>query len=95
MVIARIIGGRRPRGERSRGQVLAELTIVIPLLTLIVLPTAEGGYYVAATTLLNSATHEGARVGVLETTSSRAAIRSRVQQAASPIVSSASNKITL
>lgn len=81
--------------ERSRGQVLSEFTIVIPIFMLIVLVVAEGGYYAAATTVVNNATHEGARLGVLETTSSQATIRTRVRQSASAIVPLANDQITL
>lgn len=85
----------RPDGERSRGQVLSEFAIVIPLFMLIVLVVAEGGYYAAATTVVSNATHEGARLGVLETTSSRSTIRARVRQSASAIVPLANDQITL
>lgn len=61
---------------------------------LIVLGIAEGGYYVVATTMVNSATHEGARLGVLEDTASSSLVQNRVQAAASPIVAIAASKIT-
>jgi hypothetical protein len=73
--------------QRGRGQTLAEFALVIPVFLLVVLAVAEGGYYVAATTIVSHATHEGARLGVLESTSDLAAISSRVQSAAAPIVS--------
>ena len=59
------------------------------------LGVAEGGYYVAATASVNSATHEGARLGVLDSTGSRAVVRARVQEAAEPVVSLAATDITL
>ena len=86
------LSGRR---RRSRGQSLAEFSLAIPLFMLVFLAIAEGGYYVAATTIVSSATHEGARLGVLESTSSRAVIRNRVQEAAGPIVSLDSTAINL
>ena len=87
----------RPRGgrDRSRGQALAEFSIAIPLFMFIVLAIAEGGYYVAATTIVSSATHEGARMGVLETTSSRGVIRNRVQESAAAVVNISNSQITL
>lgn len=72
--------------RRERGQSLAEFALVIPVFLLIVLGIAEGGYYVAATTIVSHATHEGARQGVLESTSDLIAITDRVQDAANPIV---------
>ena len=59
------------------------------------LAAGGAGAWAAASTAVNSATHEGARLGVLETTASRGTIRARVKTAASPIVSIASSKITL
>lgn len=94
MTVKRLLA-RPIDGERSRGQVLAEFTIAIPLFMLIVLGIAEGGYYVAATTIVNSATHEGARVGVLETTSAPATIQARVREAAAPVVSLGTSSVTL
>jgi Flp pilus assembly protein TadG len=83
--------GRR----RSRGQSLAEFALAIPLFFLVFLGVAEGGYYVVATTIVSHATHEGARYGVLDSTASRAAVRTRVQQRAAPVVSLAATAITL
>ena len=82
-------------GEKSRGQSLVEFTIAIPLFMLIVLAVAEGGYYVAASTIVSSATHEGARLGVLEGTSARSTIRTRVKQTAGPIVALENSQIRL
>ena len=81
--------------ERSRGQVLAEFTLAIPLFMLIVLAIAEGSYFVAASNIVSSATHEGARLGVLETTNSRDTIRNRVQSSAAAIVSLDTSDVTL
>lgn len=74
---------------------LAEFTLAIPLFILVFLGIAEGGYYVAATTIVNSATHEGARIGVLESTADRATIRTRVVQSAAPIVTLANTAVNL
>ena len=82
-------------GEKSRGQSLTEFTLAIPLFMLIVLAVAEGGYYVAASTIVSSATHEGARLGVLEGTSARSTIRTRVKQTAGPIVALENSQINL
>lgn len=80
------------RGDR--GQSLAEFALVIPVFLLIVLAIAEGGYYVAATTIVSHATHEGARQGVVESTSDLAAVTSRVKDAAGPIVSVADGDVS-
>ena len=86
----------RPAGRRrSRGQSLAEFALAIPLIFLVFLGVAEGGYYVVATTIVSHATHEGARFGVLDSTASRAAVRTRVQHRAAPVVSLATTAITL
>jgi Flp pilus assembly protein TadG len=74
------------RAKRSRGQALVEFSLAIPLFVAIVVGIAEGGYYVAATTIVNSAAHEGARLGVIGTTASPSVIRTRVKEAAAPIV---------
>lgn len=87
------MSGPRER-RRSRGQAIAEFALVIPIFLLIVVGIAEGGYYVAATTIVSHATHEGARQGVLESTPTLAAITSRVQSAAGPIVSVASGDVS-
>jgi Flp pilus assembly protein TadG len=71
---------------RSRGQALVEFSLAIPLFMAIVVGIAEGGYYVAATTIVNSAAHEGARLGVIRTTASPTVIGTRVKEAAAPIV---------
>lgn len=81
--------------ERSRGQALVEFAVSIPIFMLVVLGIAEGGYYIAASTAVNSATHEGARLGVLETTASRSSIRNRVKTHASPIFTITSSDIDL
>ena len=81
--------------EKSRGQSLAEFSIAIPLFLIIVIAVAEGGFYVAASTIVSSATHEGARLGVLEGTSARSTIRSRVKQTAGPIVALENSQIKL
>jgi TadE-like protein len=83
------------RRARSRGQSLAEFALVIPLLFLVFLGVAEGGYYVAATTIVSHATHEGARYGVLDSTATRSDVRTRVQQRAAPVVSLTATAITL
>ena len=81
--------------QRSRGQSLAEFALVIPLMFLVFLGVAEGGYYVVATTIVSHATHEGARYGVLDSTASRAAVRTRVQQRAAPVVALATSAVNL
>jgi Flp pilus assembly protein TadG len=81
--------------QRSRGQSLAEFALAIPLFFLVFLGVAEGGYYVVATTIVSHATQEGARLGVLESTASREAVRTRVQQQASPVVTLAASAINL
>lgn len=74
---------RRP----GRGQVIAEFALAIPLFLAVVVGIAEGGYFVAATTIVSHATSEGARLGVLNGTSSIDQVRTRVRQAAAPVVS--------
>jgi hypothetical protein len=88
----RIARSTSKRGDR--GQTLAEFALVIPLFLLVVVGIAEGGYYVAATTIVSHATHEGARQGILESTSSLSAITSRVQDAAGPLVSVAGSDVS-
>ena len=83
------------RRRRSRGQALVEFTLAIPLFLLVFLGIAEGGYYVVATTIVSHATHEGARLGVLSSTSSRATVRTRVVNAASAIVGVANGDIAV
>ena len=85
----------RSRKHRSRGQSLAEFSLAIPLFLFIVVAIAEGGYFVVASTMVSSATHEGARTGILQSTSSGAVVRSRVQEAAAPIVTLANGDIRL
>jgi Flp pilus assembly protein TadG len=84
-----------PTRTKGRGQALAEFALVIPLFLLVFLGVVEGGYYVVATTIVSHATHEGARFGVLDSTVSRAAVRTRVQQRAAPVVSLATGDINL
>jgi len=85
----------RSRRDRSRGQGIAEFTLAIPLFLLLVLGIAEGSYYVVASTIVNHATHEGARLGVLESTGGRGTIRTRVKDSAAPIVGLTSGAIKL
>ena len=66
-----------------------------PLIFLVFLGVAEGGYYVVATTIVSHATHEGARYGVLDSTASRSDVRTRVQQRAAPVVSLTASAVTL
>lgn len=77
----------RFKRDRSRGQSLVEFALVAPLFLAVVIAIAEGGYYVISASLVNHATHEGARLGVLASTGSDAAIRTRVQGVASPVLS--------
>jgi Flp pilus assembly protein TadG len=85
---------RRSR-PRSRGQALAEFALAVPLFFLVFLGVAEGGYYVVATTIVSHATQEGARFGVLDSTVSRDAVRTRVQNRAAPVVALTATAITL
>jgi Flp pilus assembly protein TadG len=83
------------RGRRSEaGQTLVEFTMVLPVF-LLLLGIAEGGYYVVATTAVSHATHEGARMGILESTADTAAIQTRVQESASAVVGLSDAAITL
>lgn len=79
---------RRLFGNGSRGQSLVEFALVAPLFLLVVISIAEGGYYVVASSTVNHATHEGARLGVLASTTTKDDVVSRVQDAASAIVGS-------
>lgn len=97
--------------EVSRGQQLAEFAIVIPLFLAVFFGIAEGGYYVVATTIVNHATHEASRTGVLSSTKMAQAcdsaspdqmptvdqdgIRRKVKQAAIPIIRVACTDIKL
>lgn len=81
--------------QRSRGQALVEFSLAIPLFMALVVGIAEGGYYVAATTIVNSATHEGARLGVIATTASPSTIQTRIKEAAAPIVGLSDAAISL
>jgi Flp pilus assembly protein TadG len=85
---------RRTR-PRSRGQALAEFALAVPLFFLVFLGVAEGGYYVVATTIVSHATHEGARLGVLDSTMFRDDIRTRVQNRAAPVVSLTATAISV
>ena len=76
----------RRSGRRGRGQSLAEFAIVVPLFMAVFIGIAEGGYYVIATTIVNHATHEGARLGVLASTPNRNAVRDRVRSEADTVV---------
>ena len=87
--------GLHSRGDRSRGQGLVEFALAIPLFMTLVLGIAEGSYYVVASTIVSHATHEGARLGVLESTGSRGTIRNRVKDSAAPIVGLTSGAINL
>lgn len=69
--------------------------MVIPLFILLVLGIAEGSFYVVASTIVSHATHEGARLGVLESTSDRATIRTAVKNSAAPIVGLSDGAIML
>lgn len=80
---------------RQRGQSLVEFALVIPVFMLVVLSIAEGGYYVVASTSVNHATHEGARRAVLPGTTTLAAVRSRIIDAAGPTVSLSDGDITI
>lgn len=77
---------REPR-RRGLGQAIAEFAMVAPLFFLVFLGVAEGGYFVVATTIVSHATHEGARLGVLDSTTSAAQVRARVQERAAPVLS--------
>ena len=77
----------RSRNARGRGQALVEFSLVLPIFMLVFLGIAEGGYYIVATTAVSHATQEGARYGILETTSDSPAVQTRVVDAAKPIVS--------
>ena len=83
------------RREPSRGQALIEFTVVIPIFLSVVLGLVEGSYYAAATVAVNHATHEGARYGVLATTSSLTDIQSRVQGSADPLAALGTSDITV
>lgn len=90
------------RSHKSRGQSLVEFAIVIPLFLLIFVSIAEGGYYVVASTVVNHATHEGSRAGILSSTKMSNAcssvilsqmpdadqdgIRRKVKQSVAPVV---------
>ena len=81
--------------DRSTGQSLVEFTIALPVFLLVMLAIAEGGYFVAATTAVSHATHEGARLGVLDSTGASSAIRSRVKESASVLVTVTDSDISL
>jgi Flp pilus assembly protein TadG len=83
------------RRRKGRGQSLAEFTLAIPLFLLVLLGIAEGGYFVVATTIVSHATNEGVRYGVLDSTPSRGAVRTRVQEAAAPVVALTETAINL
>ena len=87
--------GEKSAVARGRGQSLVEFTLALPIFLIVLLGIAEGGYYVVATTAVSHATHEGARLGVLESTADRAAIRTRVSSSAVAVVSLASDAVTL
>jgi hypothetical protein len=84
------------RGQHGgRGQSLLEFSLTIPIFLLVMLAIAEGGYYVVATTAVSHATHEGARLGVLESTADLAAVSGRVVDSASSVVALDLNDVSL
>jgi Flp pilus assembly protein TadG len=83
------------RRTRSSGQALVEFTFVIPVFLAVVLGIVEGSYYAVATVAVNHATHEGARYGVLETTTNVSDIQTRVRAAADPVATLGTTDITL
>jgi hypothetical protein len=86
---------RDRRDNKSLGQSVVEFSLAIPIFMLVFLAVAEGGYYVVATTIISSATHEGARLGVLGSTSDTVTIRARVVSMAAPIVTVANGDVEL
>ena len=68
--------------------------MAVPLFMLVFLGFAEGGYFVVATTIASHATQEGARLGVLATTS-LSALKGRVADAAQPIVDVDATDVTV
>jgi Flp pilus assembly protein TadG len=81
--------------DRRRGQSLVEFAIVVPLFMAVVIGIAEGGYYVIASTIVNHATHEGARMGVLASTSDEDAVRNRVRSEAAAVIALTSGAISV
>lgn len=73
---------------------MTEFALVVPIFMLVFLGIAEGGYYVAASTIVSHATHEGARLGVLADTS-YTALKDRVVNSARPVVTVTSADITV
>lgn len=80
---------------RARGQSLVEFSLVLPIFMVVLVGIAEGGYYVVATTAVSHATHEGARLGVLESTADIAAVQARVVEAASDVVALSTSDISV
>lgn len=77
------------------GQSLVEFTLALPVFLLVLLGIAEGGYYVVATTAVSNATQEAARLGVLGSTPDIAAIKARLEDAASVVVGIADSQISV
>jgi Flp pilus assembly protein TadG len=86
---------RAAKTRRGHGQSLVEFALTVPLLFIAILGIAEGGYYVVATTIVSHATSEGARYAILESTTTRDQVRTRVQQRAAPVVSLPSGDVSL
>jgi Flp pilus assembly protein TadG len=56
---------RSQRARGSRGQALVEFALVIPIFLVLLIGLIEGGRYVFHSEILNHATREGARYGVI------------------------------
>lgn len=67
------------RADRSRGQVLSEFALVVPLLLTLILGVLEGGVTVYSMVSLNNGTREAARYAVLTWTPSAASVRTRLR----------------
>ncbi|MGH2428018.1 MAG: TadE/TadG family type IV pilus assembly protein [Candidatus Limnocylindria bacterium] len=62
------IAERQPRSlraRRARGQALVEFALVAPIFFLLLIGLVEGGRYVFYSDMLNHATREGARYGIV------------------------------
>lgn len=87
--------GRGAGRRQSRGQALVEFALVIPIFFTAIVGIAEGGYYVMASTLVNHAAQEGARLAILESTANTVAVRNRVSHEAAPGTTLAASDITI
>lgn len=69
---------RSTQPSRNRGSVTVEMAVTLPLMTLLVLGTADAGHFANAYQIVSDASREGARIAALATTSSSSQVNESV-----------------